>query len=150
MDTLTAEIEDVKASGLREKLAAYAELTKPRIAFLLVLTSAAGFYLGTKGSFDYALFLNSLVAIMLLAFGVATLNQYWESELDKLMDRTATRPIPTGRVTPTEALVFGLVQCVIAELYLLLLVNPLTAILGLLVIVGYVLVYTPLKTKTSV
>lgn len=150
MNTLTAEIEAVKALGVREKIAAYAELTKPRIAFLLVLTSAAGFYLGTKGNFDHALFANSLVAIMLLAFGVATLNQYWEYDLDALMERTAARPIPTGRVTPTEALVFGLVQCVVAELYLLLLVNALTAVLGLVVIVGYLLVYTPLKTRTSV
>src|SRR5437764_7583999 len=150
MDTLTAEIEEIKASGLREKSVAFLELTKPRIAFLLVLTSAAGFFLGSKGNFDYVLFANSMVAIMLLAFGVATLNQYWEHPLDKLMERTANRPIPTLRITPSEALVFGLVQCVIAELYLFFLVNTLTAILGFIVIVGYVLVYTPLKTKTSV
>ena len=150
MDTVAAEIEEVKTSGLREKSVAFVELTKPRIAFLLVLTSVAGFFLGSKGSFDYVLFANSMVAIMLLAFGVATLNQYWEHAIDKLMERTANRPIPTLRITPSEALVFGLVQCVVAELYLYLMVNVLTAILGLIVIVGYVLVYTPLKTRTSV
>jgi len=125
-------------------------LTKPRIAFMLVLTSAAGFYLGTEGTFDTVLFANSLIAILLLAFGVATLNQYWERSTDTLMDRTVTRPIPTGRVTPGEALVFGIVQCIIAEIYLFFAANPLTAFLGLIVIVGYVLVYTPLKTRTSV
>jgi protoheme IX farnesyltransferase len=135
---------------LREKLAAYFELTKPRIAFLLVLTSAAGFYLGTEGTFDTVLFANSVIAILLLAFGVATLNQYWERSIDTLMDRTARRPIPTGRVTPGEALVFGILQCTIAEIYLFFAANPLTAFLGLIVIVGYVLVYTPLKTRTSV
>lgn len=150
METLTVDINESRVIGLREKLAAYAELTKPRIALMLVLTSAAGFYLGTKGNLDYVLFANSLVAIMLLAFGVATLNQYWERDIDTLMDRTARRPLPTRRVTPAEALVFGLVQCAVAELYLFFLVNVLTAILGLIVIVGYVLVYTPLKTRTSV
>ena len=151
MDTVTAAaaIENDKVIGVKEKAAAYAELTKPRIAILLVLTAAAGFYLGTSGSFNLLLFSNFIIATTLLAFGVATLNQYWERDLDGLMDRTATRPLPTGRVTPNEALIFGIVQCVIAEAYLLLAVNPLTALLGLVVIVGYVLVYTPLKTRTT-
>ncbi len=149
MDIAAAEIEQQRSIGLREKLAAYFELTKPRIAFLLVLTSAAGFYLGTAGAFDVVLFVNTLIGITLLAFGVATLNQYIERRIDVLMERTATRPLPTDRVTPNEALMFGLLQTVVAEIYLLVLVNPLTALLGLVVIVGYVLVYTPLKTRTS-
>ena len=149
MDTLTAEINDPKVAGLREKVTAYVELTKPRIAFMLVLTSSAGFYLGSTGTFDVVLFANSMIAITLLALGVATLNQYWERETDQLMDRTATRPLPTRRVTSMEALVFGLLLCLTAEIYLLFSVNALTAILGLVVIVGYVLVYTPLKTRTS-
>lgn len=149
MDILTAEIQDTKAIGLKEKLAAFLELTKPRIAFMLVLTSAAGFYLGSKGSFDFLLFINSMIGITLLAFGVATLNQFIERRTDALMERTANRPIPTNKVSPAEALVFGLILTVSAEIYLAFLVNPLTAILGLVVIVGYVLLYTPLKTKTS-
>lgn len=153
MDTVTVETVDIDAQkviGARDRIAAFVELTKPRIAVLLVLTSAAGFYLGSVGTFDYVLFAKAMISITLLAFGVATLNQYWERDIDPLMKRTATRPIPTGRVTPTEALVFGILQCVVAELYLLLLVNPLTAFLGMIVIVGYVLVYTPLKTRTTV
>ena len=150
MDTLTADINETKVIGLRDRVAAFIELTKPRIAIMLVLTSAAGFYLGTTGAFDFALFVNSMIAITLLAFGVATLNQYWERDLDRLMTRTSTRPLPTSKVTPTEALVFGILQCAVAEIYLLLLVNALTAFLGLVVIVGYVLVYTPLKTRTSI
>ena len=150
METLTADVDEPKVIGARKRVAAFVELTKPRIAIMLVLTSAAGFYLGSTGTFDYVLFANSMISITLLAFGVATLNQYWERDLDPLMKRTATRPLPTGRVTPTEALVFGVLQCVVAELYLFLLVNPLTAFLGLIVIIGYVLVYTPLKTRTSV
>lgn len=149
MNVTAAEIQDHQAISLRERVAAYGELTKPRIAFMLVLTAAAGFYLGTKGSFDLVLFLNAMAGIALLAFGVATLNQVIERRTDRLMDRTARRPIPTGRVSSTEALVFGITQCLVAELYLLVLVNPLTAVLGLTVIVGYVLLYTPLKTRTS-
>ncbi|MFM9905315.1 MAG: heme o synthase [Pyrinomonadaceae bacterium] len=150
MNIVTAEFNETKILSLRIRIAAFAELTKPRIAIMLVLTSAAGFYLGSTGYFDFILFANSMIAILLLAFGVATLNQYWERDLDKFMTRTSARPLPTGKVTGIEALIFGITQCAVAELYLLLLVNPLTAFLGVIVIVGYVLVYTPLKTRTSV
>ncbi len=149
MEVITAEIQEVKAIGVREKLAAYLELTKPRIAFMLVLTSAAGFYLGADGGFDVVLFVNSMIGILLLAFGVATLNQVWERKSDALMERTASRPLPTQKVSFVEALVFGVLLCVVAEIYLAVLVNQLTAILGLIVFVGYVLLYTPLKKYTS-
>ncbi len=117
---------------------------------MLVLTSAAGFFLGTRGSVDLLLFVHAMFGIGLLAFGVATLNQYLERSSDALMKRTASRPLPTGRVSPNEALIFGLVLCLASEAYLYFLVNPLTAGLGLIVIVGYVLLYTPLKRRTSV
>jgi protoheme IX farnesyltransferase len=149
METLGAKLENDRVYGLRDKLAAYFELTKPRIAFMLVLTSAAGFYLGNQGPFNVALFVNSLIGITLLAFGVATLNQWMERRTDALMDRTAKRPLPTSKITPNEALLFGIAQCATAELYLWILVNGLTAILGLVVIIGYVLLYTPLKTRTT-
>lgn len=149
MDIATVEIQETRAVGVREKLAAYFELTKPRIAFMLVLTSAAGFYLGSDKGFNALLFVNAMIGITLLAFGVATLNQVWERKTDILMERTAGRPLPTQRVTPAEALVFGVLLCLIAEIYLAFLVNGLTAILGLVVIVGYVFLYTPLKTRTS-
>ncbi len=148
MDT-AAEITNNRMLGWRMRVSAFVELTKPRIAFMLVLTSAAGFYLGTKGSFDFALFANAMIGILILAFGVATLNQYVERSTDALMDRTKNRPLPSFRLTPTEALIFGLVQCAVSEIYLYFLVNPLTAGLGVVVIVGYVLLYTPLKTRTS-
>ncbi|MGI8787503.1 MAG: heme o synthase [Pyrinomonadaceae bacterium] len=149
MEVITADISETKAIKLKEKLAAYFELTKPRIAFMLVLTSAAGFYLGAAKNFDVALFVNSMIGITLLAFGVATLNQVWERKTDALMERTAKRPLPTQKVSFVEALIFGVSLCLVAEVYLAFLVNSLTAILGLVVIVGYVLLYTPLKTRTS-
>ncbi|HEX9928874.1 MAG TPA: heme o synthase [Pyrinomonadaceae bacterium] len=133
----------------REKLAAYVVLTKPRIALMLVITAAAGFYLGTANRFDWLLFLNSMISIALLAFGVATLNQYLERDTDLLMKRTAIRPLPSGKLSSAQALVFGILLCFAAEIYLAVFVNFLTAILGLTVIVGYVLLYTPLKTRTT-
>src|SRR5215204_1970481 len=149
MDSAAAEISNNKILGWRLRVAAFVELTKPRIAFMLVLTSAAGFYLGTKGNLDFVLFANAMIGIAILAFGVATLNQYVERTTDALMDRTKNRPLPSARLAPIEALVFGIAQCAVAEIYLYFLVNPLTAGLGIVVIVGYVFLYTPLKTRTS-
>jgi protoheme IX farnesyltransferase len=150
METAAVELQNAKSLSVRERILAYIELTKPRIAFMLVLTSAAGFYLGNIGAFNWILFANAMIGIALLAFGVATLNQWVERRTDALMDRTAQRPLPSGKLTPNEALIFGVLQTLIAELYLFFLVNPLTAALGLVVIIGYVFLYTPLKTKTSV
>jgi len=135
--------------ALREKFAAYVELTKPRITFLIVLTSAAGFCLGSKGDFDYLTLFNALLGIALLSSGIATLNQYMERGLDARMRRTVTRPLPAGKLDPGAALTLGLALTVLAEAYLALFVNPLTAGFGLLVIVGYLLCYTPLKTRSS-
>lgn len=149
MNTAAAELQETRAVGVRERALAFIELTKPRIAFMLVLTAAAGFYVASAGSFDPALFINSMIGILLLAFGVATLNQYIERDIDALMERTARRPLPSHRIPPIEALFFGVLQCTVAEIYLYFLVNPLTAFLGLTVIVGYVMLYTPLKTRTS-
>lgn len=134
---------------MRDKLAAYAELTKPRITFFIVLTAAAGFCLGTKGALDYALLAHTLVGVALLSSGIATLNQYMERGLDGRMRRTAARPLPAGKLRPLDALVFGVALTVVAEAYLAFLVNPLTALLGFSVIVGYLFCYTPLKTRTS-
>jgi protoheme IX farnesyltransferase len=149
MDSSAAEIQRSRVIGFRERVLAYIELTKPRIAFMLVLTSSAGFYLASTGTFDWGLFANSMIGIALLAFGVATLNQWVERRTDVLMPRTAGRPLPSGRLAPNEALVFGVLQCVVAEIYLASLVNLLTALLGIIVILGYVLIYTPLKTRSS-
>jgi protoheme IX farnesyltransferase len=134
---------------VREKLSAYLELTKPRITFLIVLTAAAGFCLGARTGVDYPTLFHSMFGIALLSSGIATLNQYMERELDGLMRRTQSRPLPSGRLTATEALVFGAALTVGAEVYLALLTNPLTAVLGLTVVVGYLFCYTPLKTRST-
>ncbi len=135
--------------GWRERLAAYAELTKPRITFLIVLTSAAGFALASPGSIDYRALVSAMFGIALLSSGIATLNQYMERDLDALMRRTADRPLPSGKLQPWEALASGVSLTVLAQVYLATLVNPLSGLLGLTVISGYLFGYTPLKTKTS-
>ncbi len=139
----------VPAFSLREKLSAYLELTKPRITFLIVLTSAAGFCLGSAGAVDYVLLTHAMIGIALLSSGIATINQFMERDLDALMRRTEKRPLPTGRLLPFEALWFGLALTLTAEVYLASFVNLLTAALGLTIIAGYLLLYTPLKTRTT-
>lgn len=133
----------------REKAAAYFELTKPRITFLIVLTAAAGYFLGATVSVGYASFIHAMVGIALLSSGIAALNQFMERELDGLMRRTAGRPLPSGKLSPVQAFVFGALLTLAAEAYLAVFVNLLTAGLGVFVIAGYLLMYTPLKTRTS-
>lgn len=133
----------------KARAGAYLELTKPRITFLIVLTSAAGFALGSRGAVNYVLLAHALIGIGLLSSGIATLNQFIERDLDGLMRRTADRPLPSGRLFPIEALWFGVLVTAGAEVYLAVLVNTLTSLLGLTVIAGYLFVYTPLKTRTS-
>jgi protoheme IX farnesyltransferase len=146
--TAVAEFERQRLTA-RDRVAAYLELTKPRITFLIVLTSAAGFALAVPGRVDLGALLSAMFGIALLASGIATLNQYMERDLDGLMRRTADRPLPSGKLLPWEALLFGAGLTVLAETYLAIVVNPLTAFIGLTVIAGYLFGYTPLKTKTS-
>src|SRR5438132_1206562 len=157
MSTKTAAIpmhpstagEVVAASTAKARAGAYVELTKPRITSLIVLTSAAGFAMGSVGGVNYAGLAHAMIGIALLSSGIATLNQFMERDLDGLMRRTADRPLPSHRLFPFEALWFGVTLTALAEGYLALFVNVLTALLGLTVIVGYLFVYTPLKTRTT-
>jgi heme o synthase len=147
--TPAVDIIERQRLSFRERINAYVELTKPRITFLIVLTSAAGFVLGSVGPVDYLGLISALFGVALLSSGIATLNQYAERELDGLMRRTANRPLPSGRLAPWEALAFGAGTTILAEAYLLAFVNPLSALVGLTVVAGYVFAYTPLKTRTS-
>lgn len=139
----------VAAASGRDLATAYLELTKPRITMLVVLTAAAGFCLGSKGAMKYGDLANLSVAIALLCSGISALNQYIERELDGLMHRTESRPLPSGKLSPARALLFGTALCVIATFYLVLAINPLTAALGVFTLASYLFLYTPLKTRTS-
>src|SRR5881397_1002382 len=88
----------VEPLSARARVSAYVELTKPRITSLIVLTSAAGFTLGSRGAVNYVALVHAMIGIALLSSGIATLNQFMERDLDALMRRTAGRPLPTGRL----------------------------------------------------
>ena len=95
-----------------EKPWAYVVLTKPDVTFLVVMTTVAGFYLGSTGAMNWALLLNTVLATMLVAGGTAALNQLIEREMDAVMRRTAARPLPTGVLQPRDVLIFGVVTIV--------------------------------------
>lgn len=130
------------------KLAAFLDLTKPRITFLVVLSALAGFALGSRPSINWTQFLHTAVGIALLSSGIATLNQYLERERDALMPRTQARPLPAGKLLPVSALLFGIAVSAIAEIYLAWFLNPLTAFWGFMAFASYLFLYTPLKTRT--
>jgi protoheme IX farnesyltransferase len=130
-------------------LVAFLELTKPRITQLVLLTAAAGFYLGAGGAVDLLLLVHTLVGTALVAAGTNAFNQLRERELDARMHRTRGRPLPSGRVSPRAAGVFAAVISFAGVVYLAVAVNLLTAGLAALTLASYVLLYTPLKTKTS-
>ncbi|MEE9132191.1 MAG: heme o synthase [Gemmatimonadota bacterium] len=124
------------------------ELTKPGITRLVLITTAVGFYLGSSGSFDLALLLHALVGTGLLAAGTNALNQWAERGVDAVMKRTRGRPLPSGRLRSSTALVFSVGISVAGTLYLATLVNLLTACLGAASLLIYIFAYTPLKRRT--
>jgi len=126
----------------------YVELTKPRITWLILMSTAVGYYFGHDGSWRIWPILHVIIGTGLIASGTAALNQWYEHEADKKMRRTQARPIPSGRITPTKAFWFGVALEVVGSLELWLGVNALTSLLGVLTIVLYLFAYTPLKQKT--
>lgn len=145
--TITAE-HSPETSSNGKALAAYLELTKPRITVLVVLSALAGFALGSSQSIDWIQFFHTGFGIALLSSGIGTLNQYLERSLDALMFRTKIRPLPMGRLSPRNALFFGVGISILAECYLAWFVNPMTAFWGAVAFTSYLFLYTPLKTRT--
>jgi protoheme IX farnesyltransferase len=130
----------------------YIELTKPRITWLILMSTAVGYFFGMKhawrGLADWLLMLNTLVGTGLIASGTAALNQWYERHADGLMRRTAGRPIPSGRLTANRALWFGIGLVLAGFTELVFGVNPLTGILGALTMGSYLFLYTPLKQRS--
>jgi len=133
------------ARGRRKRLAAYFELTKPRVVAMVLLTTLVGFYLGSAERFDLWLALNAIAGTALAAGGTLALNQYFERRIDALMIRTQHRPLPMGHLTPVEALVFGAVATVAGCAWLWLAANLLAAAVTAAISVLYLFAYTPLK-----
>jgi len=105
--------------------------------------------MGSAGGIDYVRLLNMGIGIALLCSGISALNQYLERDIDGLMRRTQERPLPSGKLLPVEAAIFGVSLSAIATAYLAILINPLSALLGCATLASYLFVYTPLKPKTT-
>lgn len=130
-------------------LSDYIQLTKPRITFLVIVTTFIGFLLGSSGPIEYVLLFHTIFGTALVAAGASALNMVLEWDVDARMRRTENRPIPSGRITVIQALFFGSVLSAVGLIYLLVLVNPLTSALAAITLALYLFAYTPLKRKTS-
>jgi heme o synthase len=127
---------------------AYISLTKPDVSFLVLITTAAGYYMGARGPVDWLRLVHTVFATMLIAAGTAALNHYIERESDRHMRRTASRPLPSGVLQPREALWFGVALCMAGAIYLYFAAGTLAAGLGVATCLSYLLAYTPLKKRT--
>src|SRR6202047_3115758 len=110
--------------------ALYLSLTKPDVSFLVVLTTVAGYALGTLGPLDWLRMIHTVFGTTLIAAGTSALNHYFERDTDALMRRTASRPLPSGQLAPREALWFGVSLLGFGTLYLALATNALATTLG--------------------
>jgi protoheme IX farnesyltransferase len=134
--------------SLREHISDFAELTKPRITVMVLITTVVGYYMGARDGVNFLTLLHTIIGTGLVASGASALNQYFERDLDARMVRTRNRPLPGGRLVPGEALVFSSIISVAGALYLAFFVNTLTGALGAATLASYILIYTPLKTRT--
>jgi protoheme IX farnesyltransferase len=134
-------------------LADYATLFKLRVSTMVIITSAAGFYLGSLRSGISPLnfgMIKALLGISVVTCGASALNQALERRTDRLMRRTMNRPMAAGRISLAHGLIVGFLATFLGSLYLALCVNLLTGTLTLLTAVAYVAIYTPLKTVSTV
>lgn len=127
----------------------YLALTKPDVSFLVVMTTLAGFYLGSRGVLDWLLMAHTVFGTTLVAAGTSALNHFIERGTDAHMRRTAMRPLPSGQLSAREAQAFGLVLVVIGGVYLALTAGIEASLLGIFTSASYLAVYTPLKKRTA-
>jgi len=131
------------------KLRDYVALTKPEVNLLVLMTTATGYCVASPGLLSARGLVNTLLGTLLVASGTATLNQWLERVWDAQMRRTANRPLPSGRVSASEAFLFGMALSVVGTLHLAITVNRLASALAVSTLLSYLLIYTPLKRKTS-
>src|SRR5437868_890422 len=145
------EVETAARNGesVRGRLLDFAELFKARLTLLVLLTTAAGFYLGAESPISYAALFHVVFGTAAAAAGAAALNQWWERKLDALMRRTRGRPVPAGRMRPAEALTLGVALSIFGVGYLGLASNVLSAALAAVTILVYIFGYTPLKRTSN-
>jgi len=129
----------------------YIELTKPRITWLILMSTAIGFYFGLArpSAIQWMVLFHTVLGTGLIASGTAALNQWYERGADAKMRRTMGRPIPTGRVTAPRAFAFGVLLSIAGFVELWLGANLLTALLGAFTLITYLFAYTPLKQRSK-
>lgn len=127
----------------------FMELVKLRLSLLVLITTLVGFLLGWVGPMDYFLLAMTLLGTAFSAFGASSLNQWWEHELDALMKRTQDRPIPARRLHPRDAFCFGVLSILLGSGLLFFFVNTISAVLGVMTVVIYILCYTPMKRYST-
>ena len=133
---------------LGSRASAYVALTKPDVSFLVVLTTAAGYYMGERGPIGWLHMIHTVFGTTLIAAGTAALNHWIERDSDARMRRTASRPLPSGQLEPARALWFGVTLAVAGALDLWYTAGLLAAGLGAATCLVYLLGYTPLKKRT--
>ncbi len=126
----------------------YIALTKPRITWLILMSTGVGYFFGASGVLHWPLLIHTLIGTGLIASGTAALNQWYERDADLLMRRTSARPLPSGKMTALNALRFGIALAVVGFAELALGVNILAAMLGAFTLGSYLFIYTPLKQRS--
>lgn len=134
---------------LRKQLRDLVTLGKPEVTMLVVVAAAIGYYLASPSPLDPVRFAGTLVGTALVSAGTAALNMYMERALDGRMRRTEGRPLPSGRMRPRTALLFGLALSAAGGAYLVAFVDPLAGAIALATLASYLLIYTPLKRRTQ-
>ena len=148
---ITANLQPAESAlaPIRRWWTIYADLGKARLSALVVTTAALGFVMASAVSLDWALLGWTLLGTTLAAWSANALNQVFERHRDARMKRTRGRPIPSGRIGAPHALGAAILALGMGLTVLVAMVNVLTAVLALLTTLLYVLVYTPLKTRTT-
>jgi len=144
-DPAQGEVRGPVTSG---RIRAYYELTKPGIAGFVMVTAGAAYVVASRGNASFIPVLHTVLGTLLATAGALALNQYFEREVDAIMKRTRGRPVPSGRLQPLEALVFGLFLVVAGVGHLWFWIGWMPALLTLLSAVVYLGVYTPLKSRS--
>ncbi|MBS0264722.1 MAG: protoheme IX farnesyltransferase [Planctomycetes bacterium] len=148
-ETTTAPLIVAARTQLASRVADYLQIVKPRISVMVLITVAAGFGLASGEGWQLAKLLHAMLGIALVATASSAFNQALERESDGFMRRTKNRPLPSGRLSTTEVVLFGLGTGVCGAIWLAAFVNPVTSMLTALTLALYVGAYTPLKRRTS-
>lgn len=138
-----------KATDTPSRSGDFVTLTKPRLNFLVLLTTAAAYSLGAGPESTLIDLVHTLLGTFLVAGGAAAINQVWERETDRLMRRTQRRPMADARLTVAQGNIFGVALTAIGALELAYFINPLSSAVALLTAASYIFFYTPLKLRTS-